>query len=56
MLLSVELRSCTSLWTGDVEWVRSSAGLLGKGSATLGLRYTCLSRVIQAENGVQDFV
>ena len=40
MLLTLELKPCRTVCSGDVVWAGVSAGLLGKGPATLGLRQT----------------
>lgn len=57
MLLPLELKSCKSLWLGEVVWAGISAGLLGKRPTTLGQRQTWPKRSILTEyRGVEPGV
>ena len=51
MLLPLELKLYRTLWSVDVVCAGVCAGLLGEGSAALGLRHTFLRKPVPAKQG-----
>lgn len=56
MLLQLELKTCRTLWSGNMAYMGFSADLLGKGPAVLGLRYIRLRKEVPIEQKGQYLV
>lgn len=50
MLLSLELKSCRTLWSVGVVGADVSVGLLGKGPIALVIRHTCWRKAAPTEH------